>query len=157
MDKRRNEPFRTQFGIAVMILLGAGLVGGCATTPSTTTNASASATMTDAPMSQPAHITELANHGTVRLRIGQVVQLSLPSTYWSDPVSSMTNIVANDGPVSRVAGGRCPIGGGCGTVSAWFRATRAGTAQLRAQRSSCGEALACRPSQRQFTVTILVS
>jgi type IV pilus biogenesis protein CpaD/CtpE len=140
-----------------MILLGAGLVGGCATTPSTTTNATASATMTDAPMSQPVDITELANHGTVRLRIGQVVQLSLPSTYWSDPVSSMTNIVANDGPVSRVASGRCPIGGGCGTVSARFRAVSAGTAQLRAQRSSCGEALPCRPSQRQFTVTILAS
>lgn len=144
MDERRIAPRWTQFGIAVMILLGAGWAGGCATT-------------TNAPMPQPADITERANHGTQRLRIGQVVQLSLSGTYWSDPVSSMTNIVASDGPVSRVASGRCPIGGGCGTVSARFRATRAGTAQLRAQRSSCGEALACSPSQRQFTVTIVVS
>lgn len=157
MDKRRSEPFRTQFGIAVMILLGAGLVGGCASTPSTTTNTTASATNTGAPIPQPADITELANHGTVRLRIGQVVQLSLSSTYWSDPVSSMTDIVANDGPVSRVAGGRCPIGGGCGTVSARFRATHAGTVRLQAHRSSCGEVLNCSPSQRQFTVTIVVS
>jgi hypothetical protein len=157
MDQRRSGQFRNQFGVAATIFLGVALISGCAATPTTTSTTPATATSTAVPASQPADITEQTNHGTVNLHTGQVVRLSLQSTYWSDPVSSLTSVVAADGRVSRVRSGRCPIGGGCGTVSVRFRAEGPGTARLQAHRSSCGEAMGCSPSQQEFTVTVVVS
>lgn len=159
MNQRRVRPSHRRFAIAVLIVVGVGLISGCATTTPTTTAGTTAVTTTTAPTvaPQPIGITDQDNGTTLHLRTGQDVQLSLHSTYWSDPVTAPTSVLVIEGRVSRVAGGRCPIGSGCGTVSARFRATSPGTARLRAQRTSCGEARGCTPSQGQFTVTIVVN
>jgi hypothetical protein len=140
----------------VAIIVGLGLIGGCAT-PTAPSGTTAVAPTAPVPASRPIDITDQDNRGTVHLRTGQVIQFSLHSTYWSEPASVPTSVLAIDGAVSRVTGGRCPIGNGCGTVSARFRAVGAGVARLRAQRSTCGEAMLCAPDQRQFVVTVVVN
>jgi hypothetical protein len=156
MSQRRGRYVRNQFGVFALVVLSAGLIGGCATQAATTPTAPSAAPTGTLPV-QPAAITEKANNTTVHLRTGQVVRISLQNTYWSDPVSAPAAVLTADGPVSRVSSGHCPVGGGCGTVSVTFRAARTGTAQLEAHRSSCGEAMACGPGQGQFTVTVVVT
>jgi hypothetical protein len=161
---RRGKSSWRGLGTAALIVLGTWLIAGCGTPPPTepgttgtiTTSAPTSATQSEQP-GQPGVITEHANHTTVRLRAGQVIQVSLQNLYWSDPASASTGVLALDGPVSRQPDRRCPVGSGCGTLTAHFRAVGPGTTQLEAHRSSCGEAMGCRPDQRDFTVTLVVT
>ncbi len=147
-----------RFGTAALIVIGTWLIAGCgmapAVAPSTPPTVPAAQT---APTLQPTVITDAANGTAVRVRAGQLVQLNLKSLYWSDPVSSSGGVLAEDGAVSRTPDRRCPVGGGCGTLTARFRAADRGTAQLTAHRASCGEAMGCRSDERDFTVTIIVA
>ncbi|MBV2153074.1 hypothetical protein [Kitasatospora sp. SUK 42] len=99
---------------------------------------------------------EHADGTTVRVTPGTVLRVELHSTYWSPPVG--------DGPQTLVATGgtsspapSCRPGGGCGLVTATYRAEAPGTARLTAHRTSCGEAVVCPPNQRSFTVTVTVA
>lgn len=103
-------------------------------------------------------IDEKANNSTVELAPGQTVQMTLHSTYWRVEGSSAPAVVEQTGePALRAAPpGACRPGMGCGEVTAVFVARRAGTARISASRSVCGEALACRPDQRTFVVSVVV-
>lgn len=129
---------------------------GCAASTPTTNPASTLPTTPSSPTTAPIQISERAADSTLVLHPGQTVQLSLHSTYWSDPVSSTPDVLSPDGPVSRTQVGRCPVGSGCGIVSVRFVAVERGSARLAAHRSSCGEAMACTGNQGRFTVTITV-
>jgi hypothetical protein len=59
-------------------------------------------------------------------------------------------------PVAKADLSRCMPGAGCGTVTQSFKAVAAGQAELTADRVVCGEAMACRPEQRHFGVTVVV-
>jgi hypothetical protein len=48
-------------------------------------------------------------------------------------------------------------GAGCGSVTQTFIAAAPGQSQVRASRSVCGEALACRPEQQSYTLTVDVA
>ncbi|GAA1254055.1 hypothetical protein GCM10009665_50900 [Kitasatospora nipponensis] len=104
---------------------------------------------------------ENANHTTVRAAAGTLVRVTLHSTYWSTPVSSAPQVLVPVPTLDPKAPSPSPLicrpGMGCGIHESLFHALRAGSAQLTATRTSCGEAMECAPDQRTFTVTIEVS
>ncbi len=103
-------------------------------------------------------IDETANGSTVTVTSGQIIELKLHSTYWRVDGSSAVEVVSQESaPLTRAAPpGECRPGIGCGIIQADFVARKAGTAQILASRLVCGEALACKPEERTFAVTIVV-
>ncbi|MFI1092395.1 hypothetical protein [Streptomyces sp. NPDC020917] len=91
----------------------------------------------------------------VRVRPGTRILVRLPSTYWSTPTPSDPRVLA-PGATRHSPAGSCPPGGGCGTTSARFTATRPGTTRITAHRSICGEARRCLPGQSGYTVEVTV-
>jgi hypothetical protein len=153
---RQDTSLRRRIGAVALIAVGVWLIAGCSTTTSST-GAEQITTATNQPSQspQPTALTEQANNTTVRVRAGQIVQLTLRNLYWADPVSTSTGVLALDGTVSRTPDRRGPIGSGSGTLVARFRASGPGTARIQTHRSSCGEAMGCRPGQGDFSVTIV--
>jgi hypothetical protein len=157
---------------ALLLLVLAGASAGCAaatssrqpvTAPGTTraatgqqpgTAPSSAATMAG----KPFLIQDAANGTTVTVSVGTQVQLLLHSSYWGIKDSSRPDVLTQVGaPVGIPATRTCAPGMGCSSVRATFRAMRAGTAVLIADRTTCGEALMCPPGKRHFRVTVIVA
>jgi hypothetical protein len=61
------------------------------------------------------------------------------------------------GPTTSAAAmGTCVPGGGCGTVTAAFRALAPGRATITASRTTCGEAMRCTGTDGAWEVTVVV-
>jgi hypothetical protein len=139
--------------LAVLAMTSALLaVAGCASSPG-----SAGSRPTG-----PAHpavvLDEHANQSTVRVVLGNRVELLLHSSYWTNFGSSRSAVVRADGPVRIMPTTlKCVPGGGCNPVQATFTAVTVGTAVLSASRTSCGEALRCGPANSHYHVTIVVT
>jgi len=103
-------------------------------------------------------VDEISNGATIHVAQGQVIELTLHSTYWHVEGSSDESVVAqNANPVMMPApAGTCPPGVGCGNVSVAFTARQPGTARISASRTVCGEALSCRPDQSSLSLTVIV-
>jgi len=100
-----------------------------------------------------------ANGRTLRVTVGERLDLILSSTYWQLRGSSAPAVLRQDGAAKlmrRPSG--CPKlpGLGCTPVRTSFLALAPGTAVITASRTTCGEALACAADQRHFRVTIVV-
>ncbi len=94
------------------------------------------------------------------VRVGAGVRVVLDSTYWTVNGSSNAKVLAASGPVRHVPQGNsrsCVPGAGCGSVSQSFVAVASGRATVTAHRTVCGEAMACRPDQQNFVITVVVS
>jgi hypothetical protein len=94
---------------------------------------------------------------SVAVRTGDVVVVVLHSTYWRFTTPASATVAADGEPTVAPTMQGCVPGGGCGTVTARYRATSRGTAALRAHRDSCGEALACTGGQGDWQVQLTVS
>jgi hypothetical protein len=108
---------------------------------------------------RPVAVDEKDNGQTITVVPGATVEVVLHSTYWSFAPLTGNGVLRSEGTPSVAAsrpGQGCVPGGGCGTVTATFTAVGAGTADVRASRTSCGEAMACGPDQASFTVRIVV-
>ena len=94
---------------------------------------------------------------TVTVHPGDTVQVSLSSTAWTIEDAHGAALTAK-GPQTTtfVPGPTCHPGQGCGTTDRAFRAVTAGTAQLVATRTQCGEALQCTPATSRWQVTVRV-
>ena len=100
-----------------------------------------------------------ANGKAVSARAGDRIELILSSSYWHVTGSSAPSVLRQDGPPVLLSRPRsCPDipGLGCTPVRANFTALTNGKAVITASRSTCGEALRCRPDQTRFTVTVVV-
>jgi hypothetical protein len=90
--------------------------------------------------------------------VGQTVHVVLKNTYWTIDGSSDGAAIA---PLSTASHSPqpngCVPGAGCGTVRQDFLAHAPGQAQLSAHRTICGEAMACAPAQRSFSVSVVVA
>jgi hypothetical protein len=100
-----------------------------------------------------------ANGQSVTARAGDRVELILPSSYWHVTGSSAPAVLRQHGPpvlLARPSG--CPDlpGLGCVPVRAEFTALTDGQAVITARRSTCGEAMRCRPDQTRFAVIVVV-
>jgi hypothetical protein len=83
--------------------------------------------------------------------------LVLTSTYWTiDPLPDSSVLTLEDGPTTTPQLGHCIAGQGCGTVTATYATVAPGTVALTADRTTCGEALACPVAQRHFRVVVTV-
>ena len=118
---------------------------------------------TFAEKSKNVNLTIASNQKTFQLHVGDTLNLKLDSTYWTlDPINGnkiqqLTDPVITPimpGP-SAPAGCQLP-GSGCGTITWKVKATKKGSAQIRATRTSCGEALKCAPQDAIYMVKIKV-
>jgi hypothetical protein len=93
---------------------------------------------------------------TVELRPGDTLIVVLESTYWSPAEAPDPAVLVRVGDPAASPSGDCVPGGGCGTITARFRAVAAGQTDVVFARTVCGEALACPPDKREFRVAIVV-
>jgi hypothetical protein len=100
-----------------------------------------------------------SNGKTVRVSVGDRLELILASDYWNVDPSSSPAVLRQDGATSYLARpSDCPTipGLGCIPEQTSFTALAPGTVVITASRTSCGEALACRPDQSRFRLTVIV-
>ncbi|MCC9310742.1 hypothetical protein LN042_27355 [Kitasatospora sp. RB6PN24] len=140
-------------GLAVTV---AGCGSSASSRPGTGPSASAVSVSTS-PTAAALRLTDGADNTTVHVTVGQTVVVALGSSYWSEVTSSAPQLlqrIAQSHPMTSASPAFCPPGGGCGAQPSSFVAKAAGSAQLTASRHVCGEAMACRPDQTTFTVTV---
>lgn len=130
-----------------VIVLGVCLAG-CGSVPRTP-SLDPSASMT---------VTQADNGRSVSMQVGQSLIVQLNSTYWTISGSSDPGVLGPEGAVQVAPSpGGCVPGQGCGTVTADFRASRAGNSAVTASRRVCGEVVLCGPGQRTFSITVQVA
>jgi hypothetical protein len=159
--QRRPAPPRRALAAAAAaacLLLG---VSGCTSTtaprrsgsPGSPTSASATTPQAGTPT-----VSYTDNGRTVHAAVGQTVHVVLENTYWTIDGSSDGAVIAPLGTASHSPQPNgCVPGAGCGTVRQDFLARAPGQALLSAHRTICGEAMACAPAQRSFSVTVVVA
>jgi hypothetical protein len=101
-----------------------------------------------------------SNNGqSVQVRVGDVVKVTLSSTYWTFDTGSDSSVLkeVGDQVITPDPMGSCLPGMGCGVTTAWYKALSAGSATVSASRVSCGEAMRCVGTQGVYRVTVLVS
>ena len=133
---------------AVLAATAAGvLLAGCGTaSPAPRTHGSQVVVKRDA-----------SNGSTVRLAVGDKLELILASSYWTFRGSSAPGVLRQTGPVQLLKTTRtCVPGGGCRPKEVSYRALKPGKTVITAHRVSCGEALACTGKKGQFTLTVVV-
>ncbi len=146
----------------LLALLLAACAAGVASPPATVTSAPtvpvATSSATRVPSVSSDLVTETDNGRTLTVSVGSELTLELGSTYWQVADSSDPAVLATvSGPTAATAGvGACVPGGGCGRITAVFRALAPGRAVITASRTSCGEALACTGTAGAYEVTVVV-
>ena len=162
--------YRGRFGVtrsvsalaAAACLAGLPLVAGCASSNAATVPVGAGSSAVPssvAPSSGTVMVKDDSNGKTVHVHVGSLVRLVLASSYWSVHGSSASAVLRQAGQSSllpRPSNCAAIPGLGCQPEQTDFTAAAAGTATVTADRTSCGEAMACRPDQKHFAVTIVV-
>lgn len=152
------------------VLLGLGFVitscGASASAPASTgptvpvvtpTGTSPTAPVTTPPAAGRITVDERDDHHSVRLSVGQQVQVVLASTYWQiQPSSDPAVLTLVGSPQVSPKPSGCVAGAGCGTASATFLAKAPGRVTVVATRTSCGEALGCSAAAGRYAVTVVV-
>jgi hypothetical protein len=124
--------------------------------PSTSSSGTSSSTSPTSSVSGQLSLTEADNRHMVDVSAGQLLVATLHNTYWrfAPPGAGLTQV--GEEVVTPAPRGTCLPGIGCGTVVARYRAIAPGQAHLRANRTSCGEALPCAPGQGSWTVLVRI-
>ncbi|MGH9125539.1 MAG: hypothetical protein ACRDZ8_12550 [Acidimicrobiales bacterium] len=97
------------------------------------------------------------NGATIHVVTGTTVLAVLDSLYWTFSPTSPPGILTPAGNPVPVTVAGCVPGEGCGTVTATYTATSAGTAIIAASRTSCGEARSCTGNEGRYSVTVVVN
>lgn len=100
---------------------------------------------------------DASNGSTVKIAVGDKLEVVLASSYWTFRGSSAPLVLRQVGPAELLKATRtCVPGGGCRPKRVIYRAMKPGTAVISAHRVSCGEALACTGKKGQFKITVIV-
>lgn len=111
-------------------------------------------------------LNENSANKTYAIKVGSVFHLLLHSTYWtltaipsSAPIKSLGEPVgtAPTPAATGPAGPANPPGMGTGTIDWSLKALKIGKFDLKASRTSCGEALRCTDAQSSYVVHIKVT
>lgn len=123
------------------------------------------ANLATASAAMPITLSEANNLQMISIKVGTQLSLILHSKYWmitqpnrNGPLQlegSGTPPLGTPNPSPRTPGCRV-IGSGCGTQKWVFVATTIGVVVLRANRTTCGEAMRCTELTSQFKVTVKV-
>lgn len=138
------------------------LLTGCASQNSTGVpvgSGSSDTPSSAAPSSGALTVKDDSNGKTVHVNVGTQVELLLSSSYWTVKGSSAAAVVRQDGQSTVLPRPtNCPAipGLGCQPVQTDFTAVTAGTATITADRTACGEAMACPAYEKHFAVTVVV-
>ncbi|HKD87677.1 MAG TPA: hypothetical protein VKB62_04040 [Streptosporangiaceae bacterium] len=158
------EPFSRAWRTGIVTAaLGAALLSGCGSggaNPhvSATPDSSSMTPVTGSPPPASVTVTDRGKGETLRLRPGEVLRIVLASTYWRFHGSPDTAVLHPVGtPEIRPKPSGCVPGGGCGTVTATYRAGAAGRAQVVATRTSCGEAMGCTAASGRYVLYVIVA
>ncbi|MBO0871096.1 MAG: protease inhibitor I42 family protein, partial [Micromonosporaceae bacterium] len=148
---------------AVVVIVGNGdpspAVVTAVSSPATAGPSVATAAPPPGPSSSSTVVaTDADNGGSVTLATGELLTVRLASTYWHFAATGPGVLQQQGAPRvdARPPGIACVPGGGCGTVTATFRAVAPGRVQLTATRTSCGEARGCTGNQGVFRLTVVV-
>lgn len=134
---------------AVLVAAACGSSGPSGSQPSAPTGSA-----TGAPPVRLA-VGEAANGTTVHLAVGDVILVTLRSTYWQFQQAVPAGVLrASPASYRSQPGG--PPGIGRGTARESFVAIHTGTATIRAGRASCGEALRCTGDAGRYRLTVVV-
>ena len=99
-----------------------------------------------------------ANSKRITAAKGTVLSVTLHSTYWMfEPPGGSALRAVGKPSYAPAPVGSCVPGEGCGTVTQIYRAARTGSATINAGRTTCGEALACGPSNGTYVVRVHVT
>lgn len=141
-------------GLSLTLVAGCGSNGPGSAPPAGATSTTAATSPASRP---PTNLTARDSGRQVTVPVGTRVSVRLDSTYWrfavlpaGAPLRALPVVV-----VPRRSG--CVVGGGCGTVTAPFVATRPGQIAVTARRTSCGEAMRCTGAAGLFRVKVVVS
>ena len=104
-----------------------------------------------------------SNQKTIKVHVGDFLNLKLESTYWNiEPLTSQKISQLSDPVITPImpgpsapAGCQLP-GSGCGTIIWKLKALKKGSAQIKANRTSCGEALKCSPEDAIYIVQVKI-
>lgn len=149
MSPQTVRPPRRLAAIALLAVALPGIVllaVGCAST----------ATVTSPPVLVAR---DSANGKTMRVSVGERLEVILASSYWQVDPSSAPAVLRQDGQTSLLPRPTdCPMipGLGCVPQQTSYTALKTGTAVITASRTSCGEALRCGPNQSHFRLTVIV-
>jgi hypothetical protein len=100
---------------------------------------------------------DASNGSTVKIAVGDKLEVVLASSYWNFRGSSSPLVLRQMGPAELLKATRtCVPGGGCRPKRVIYRALKPGKAVISAHRVTCGEALACTGERGQFTITVVV-
>lgn len=135
-----------------VLLLGAWLLAACGAAPG-------GAVPRPSEPGRPLQVAGDSDNGrTFQLHVGDRLEVRLGSTYWTVKGSSNPGVLVAEGPmvVSPSPSG-CVPGGGCGTVAVTFDVVGAGTADVTASRTSCGEAMGCTGSEGSYRITVVAT
>ncbi len=106
------------------------------------------------PASGTLEVGEKDKNATLPATVGEIVDLVLHSTYWTiqRPDAAILKPLMPEPKVTPDFRG--VPGSGSGTVEMRYQVIGAGTAQLSATRTSCGEAMLCTGENGKFRVSI---
>lgn len=138
-------------GWLAVLALTCGTGSGCAASAGGTGSQSASS---GAPGGGTIRLVAADNGRTVTVSAGARIVLTLDNTYWHLAPVSSSALQAGKVAVRPTASG-IP-GSGRGAVVATYRAVAAGRAVVAANRTTCGEAMACSPDRSRYRVTVVV-
>ena len=123
------------------------------------------ANLATASAATPITLSEANNLQVMSIEVGTQLSLILHSKYWMITPPSRKGPLQLEGSRTPTLGTSDPsprspscrvIGAGCGTQLWVFVATRVGVVVLRANRTTCGEAMRCTELNSQFKVTVRV-
>ena len=111
-------------------------------------------------------LNENSANKTYAIKVGSIFHLVLHSTYWSltpipvgAPIKSLGEPVASTGTPAATGpvGPANPPGMGAGSIDWSLKALKVGKFDLKASRTSCGEALRCTDAQSSYVVHIKIT
>lgn len=140
-------------GLALTLVAGCGSSGPASAPPPAANSTTAATSPSSRP---PADLTARDSGRQVTVPVGTRVSVRLDSTYWhfaALPAGAPLHAL----PVVVAPRKGCPVGQGCGTVTAPFVAVRPGQIAVTARRTSCGEAMRCTGAAGLYRVKVVVS
>ena len=108
----------------------------------------------------PQKLSESANLHVETAAVGQIITVTLHSTFWRFVKPSTSKLQQVGAEVRHIAPrsgpGSCFPGMGCGTVIVNYRALHRGTVVVSASRTMCGEVITCTKARSRWSATIVI-
>lgn len=157
IGRRPGRPFRLLIFVAAV----GAVANGCGNSSPNSASSNAQlreATTTTVPTSGHTLVTTFSdNGGTLTASVGDIIRVVLAGESWQMTTSNR-NILEQRGKsnLAPITTG-CVPGQGCGSVSTFYKALKAGDANLLASRSSCrGSPKGCKTGNGVFRLTVQV-